>query len=108
MKLLLDECVDQRLAKELQGHVVETVQWMGWTGIKNGQLLTLAEKQFDVLITVDRNLPFQQNLSKFKIAVLIVCAPTNRLVDLKPLVPNILATLPNVQIGQATRVGNCN
>jgi hypothetical protein len=107
VKLLLDECVDQRLAKELQGHVVETVQWMGWAGIKNGQLLTLAEKQFDVLITVDRNLPFQQNLSKFMIAVLIVCAPTNRLVDLKPLVPNILAALPSVKIGQATRVGNC-
>ena len=80
---------------------------MGWAGIKNGQLLTLAEKQFDVLVTVDRNLPFQQNLSKFTIAVLMVCAPTNRLVDLQPLVPNILVTLPNVQIGQAARVGNC-
>ena len=108
MKLLLDECVDQRLAKELHGYHAETVKRMGWVGIKNGQLLTLAEKLFDVLITVDQNLPFQQNLAKFKIAVLIVCAPTNRLVDLKPLVPDILAALPNVQIGQATRVGNCD
>ena len=81
---------------------------MGWAGIKNGHLLTLAEQQFDVLITVDRNLPFQQNLSKFNIAVLIVCAPTNRLVDLKPRVPDILAELPNIKIGQATRVGNCD
>jgi len=81
---------------------------MGWAGIKNGHLLTLAEQQFDVLITVDRNLPFQQNLAKFKIAVLIVCAPTNRLVDLKPLVPDILAELTNIKIGQATRVGHCS
>ena len=108
MKLLLDECVDQRLAKEFHSYPIETVKRMGWAGIKNGQLLTLAERQFDVLITVDRNLPFQQNLSKFKIAVLIVCAPTNRLVDLKPLVPAILFELPNMKIGQATRVGNCD
>lgn len=107
MKLLLDECVDQRLAKEFHNHSITTVKRMGWAGIKNGHLLTLAEQQFDVLITVDRNLPFQQNLTKFKIAVLIVCAPTNRLMDLKPLVPAILSELPNMKIGQTTRIGNC-
>lgn len=59
MKLLLDECIDRRLAKDLEGHEVKTVPQMGWAGIKNGALLTLAENEFDVFITVDRNLSFQ-------------------------------------------------
>jgi hypothetical protein len=59
---------------------------MGWAGIKNGLLLTLAEKDFDVFITVDKNLSFQQNLPKFNIAVLVLHATSNRLADLKPLV----------------------
>lgn len=58
MKLLLDECVDQRLAKELSGHVVTTVPRMGWASKKNGELLKLAEQQFDVFITSDQNLSF--------------------------------------------------
>ena len=62
MKVLLDEFVDQRLAKDIVGHDVETVVSMGWASIKNGQLLALAAREFDVFITVDRNLSFQQNL----------------------------------------------
>ncbi len=105
MKVLLDECIDQRFAQELSGHDVKTVPTMGWANFKNGQLLTLAEREFDVFITVDHNLPYQQNLSKFNLAVVILRAPTNRLVDLEPLVPDLLATLPTVQAGQATTVG---
>ena len=60
MKVLLDECIDRRLAQELSGHEVKTVPAMSWAGITNGQLLTLAEREFDVLVTVDRNLPYQQ------------------------------------------------
>jgi Domain of unknown function (DUF5615) len=67
LKLLLDECVDRRFAGELPGHDVKTVPQMGWAGIKNGVLLTLAEAEFDVFITVDRNLSFQQNLPRFNI-----------------------------------------
>jgi len=89
VKLLLDECVDRRFARELQGHFVKTVPQMGWATIKNGELLALAEKEFDVFITVDRNLSFQQNLSKFGIAVLVLRAQSNRLADLKPLAPKI-------------------
>ena len=85
MKLLLDECIDRRLAKDLGGHDVRTVPQMGWAGIKNGALLTLAEAEFDVFITVDRNLSFQQNLPKVNIAVLVLKATSNRLADLKPL-----------------------
>jgi predicted nuclease of predicted toxin-antitoxin system len=105
VKLLLDECIDRRLAKDLEGHDVKTVPQMGWAGIKNGELLTLAEKEFDVFITVDRNLSFQQNPPKFNIAVLVLHASSNRLADLKPLVPKILSTLPILTKGEAEHVG---
>ena len=59
MKILLDECIDRCLARELKGHSVKTVPQMGWATIKNGRLLALAEKNFDVFLTVDRNLSFQ-------------------------------------------------
>ena len=104
MKLLLDECIDRRLATDLGGHDVRTVPQMGWAGIKNGALLTLAEGEFDVFITVDRNLSFQQNLPKFNIAVLVLHATSNRLADLKPLAPKILATLPTLIKGTAQHV----
>ena len=77
---------------------------MGWAGIKNGNLLRLAEKQFDAFVTVDRNLEFQQNLSQFNIAVLVLQATTNRLADLKTLVPHILAALPNAKHGSVTNI----
>ena len=105
MKLLLDECIDRRLAKDLVGHDVKTVPQMGWAGIKNGELLTLAEQDFDVFITVDRNLSFQQNLPKFDIAVLVLHATSNRLADLRPLVPKIISTLPTLRKGEAEHVG---
>lgn len=76
----------------------------GWAGIKNGQLLTLAEAEFDVFITVDRNLSFQQNLPLFNIAVIVLQAASNRLADLKPLVSEVLAILATVAKGQATTV----
>ena len=105
MKLLLDECIDQRLAKDMEEHDVRTVPQMGWAGIKNGALLNLAEQEFDVFITVDRNLSFQQNLHKFNIAVLVLHASSNRLGDLKPLAPKILAILPTLTKGVAEHVG---
>ncbi len=105
MNLLLDECIDRRLAKELKGHVVKTVPQLGWATIKNGRLLSLAEGKFDVFITVDRNLSFQQHLPKFRIAVLVIQARSNRVDDLKPLVPAILSALPECKIGRAVRVG---
>ena len=105
MKLLLDECIDRRLAHELEAHDVKTVPQVGWAGIKNGELLTLAEKEFDVFITVDRNLSFQQNLPKHNIAVLVLHAPSNRLADLRPLAPEILSTLPSLTKGEARHAG---
>ena len=105
MKLLLDECIDRRLAKELAGHEVKTVPQMGWAGIKNGELLALAEAAFDVFITVDRNLSFQQNLPKFNIAVLVLHARSNRLADLRPLIPKVLSILPTLSKGEAEHIG---
>ena len=66
MKILLDECVDRRLATEIYGHDVNTVPQMGWAGIKNGDLLALAENSFDLFVTVDRNLSFQQKPHAFQ------------------------------------------
>jgi hypothetical protein len=74
---------------------------MGWAGIKNGVLLALAEKEFEVFVTVDRNLSFQQNLPKFKIAVVVLSARSNRLADLQPLVPKLLCALPDLHPGAA-------
>jgi hypothetical protein len=105
VRLLLDECIDRRLALDLVGHDVKTVPQMGWAGIKNGALLTLAENEFNVFVTVDRNLSFQQNLPKFNIAVLVLHATSNRLADLKPLAPEILSTLPTLTKGTAQHIG---
>jgi hypothetical protein len=102
MKLLLDECIDRKLAREFVDYEIKTVPQMGWAGVKNGQLLALAEAEFDVFITVDRNLSFQQNLSQFNISVVVLHAPSNRLADLKPLAPKVLAVLDTLIKGQST------
>jgi hypothetical protein len=77
---------------------------MGWTGIKNGQLLGLASQEFDIFITVDKNLPFEQNLPQFNLAIIILHSQSNRLADLKPLVPKVLEVLATVTKGTATVV----
>lgn len=105
MRVLLDECVDRRLARQLSSHAVKTVPEMGWATIRNGDLLAPAEKEFDVFVTVDRNLSFQQNLRRFKIAVLVLRARTNRLVDLLPLIPKILEAIPRSKAGEVVSVG---
>ena len=90
MRVLLDECLDWRLARDIAGHDVKTARQMGWTTIKNGELLALATERFYVFVTVDRNLAFQQNLAAFSITVIVLRARTNRLADLKPLLPHEL------------------
>lgn len=104
MRLLLDECIDRRFAKEIEGHEVVTVPQAGWAGVKNGELLTLAQTQFDAFVTVDRNLAFQQNVPQFAIPIIILQAPTNRLKDLRLLLPRLLQILPTAPKGQISRV----
>lgn len=105
MKILLDECLDRRFARELLGYEVKTVPEMGWAGVKNGQLLTLAQLEFDVFITVDRNLSFQQNLSQFDLAVVVLQAQSNRLVDLQPLGSQVVAISDCLVKGQVAVIG---
>lgn len=100
MRILLDENLDWRLRRDLPGHTVESVPLIGWAGIENGQLLARAAKQFDVLLTMDNSLPKQQNLARFKIAVIGLRAPSNRLADTRPLMPMVLAVLPKVRPGK--------
>jgi hypothetical protein len=78
---------------------------MGWSTVENGELLALAAKEFDVFVTVDRNLSFQQNLPVFAIAVIVVRASSNRLSDLKLLVPELLASVLTAKAGAVTYVG---
>ncbi len=89
MRLLLDECVPARLKKALSAHVVSTVPQEGWSGCKNGMLLALAATNFDAFITVDKNLPYQQNVSKLAITVFVLDAHSNELPHLLPLVPSL-------------------
>ena len=105
MKILLDECVDRRLARDLAGHSVMTVPRRGWAGIKNGDLLALAEKEFEVFITVDRKLAKQQDLTEFDIAVVLIRSRSNRLEDIRPLVPELLAAISRAAKRALTSVG---
>ncbi len=105
MKVFVDECVDWRLARDIVGHEVKTARKMGWLTIKNGELLALAASEFEVFVTVDRNLSFQQNLPAFAIAVIVLRAPSNRLTDLKPLVAELLARIPSAKRGSVDYVG---
>jgi hypothetical protein len=101
VRVLLDECVDWRLARDLAGHDVKTARQMGWTTITNGELLALASQHFDVFVTVDRNLSFQQRLVAFTIAVVVIRAKSNRLADLRALVPGLLAAIASAKRGSA-------
>ena len=87
MRLLLDESAPSRLRRALPGHEVRTVGEMGWSGVKNGKLLALAATVFDAFVTVDKNLPYQQNLSTLPIAVVVLDARSIELPILLPLVP---------------------
>jgi len=82
VRVLLDECVPRRLKHELVGHEVRTAPEMGWASKRNGELLRLAEREFDAFLTVDRKLQHQQNLSTFPIAIIVMLARTNTLLDL--------------------------
>lgn len=105
MKVFVDECVDWRLARDIVGHEVRSAREMGWTTIKNGELLALAAREFEAFVTVDRNLSFQQNLPAFAIAVIVLRAPSNRLADLRPLVPELLARISSAKKGTVEYVG---
>ena len=104
MRLLLDECVPKRLGRLLGPHVVRTVPQEGWGGLKNGELLSKAAESFDVFVTVDQGIRYQQNLVAYDICVAALSANSNDISDLRPLVPNLLASLESASPGQVIRV----
>ena len=104
MRLLLDESVPRRLKEALSPHAVRTVGDMGWSGMKNGALLSRAAAEFDAFVTVDQNLPYQQNLARLPIAVIVLVAPSNQLRDLLPTVPKLLAALAALKPGEYSQV----
>ncbi len=107
MRLLLDECVPHKLNSFFiaAGHHCETVREAGWEGMKNGELLSQAEFRFEVLITVDKNLRYQQNLKNRVISILIIRAQSNDIDDLRLLVPSALTSLKSIKPGQMIEIG---
>jgi len=99
MRILLDECLNWRLARGLPGHSVTSVQRMGWSGVKNGELLALAEKQFDLFITGDRNLSFQQNLRHTSLSIVVLAGESTQFDYTFPLMADVLRLLPTLQPG---------
>ena len=105
MRILLDENLPLDLAQEFGAHQAQTVAGLGWTGVKNGELLRRAADQFDALVTMDRNLEFQQPLSRQPFGVVVIHAQSNRMVHQKPLVGAILTALSGLTPGELRRVG---
>lgn len=106
MRVLLDECVDWRLLRDLSGFDVKTVAQMGWRETTNGALLSLAAREFDVFVTVDKNLAFQQNVPSLPIAVIVLHGASPRLRDLRALMPALRAALPTIGRGLVHHVGD--
>lgn len=104
MRLLLDESVPRRLRRALPNHEVRTVGEMGWSGVKNGKLLALASAAFDAFITVDKNLPYQQNLTTLPVAVIVLDAASIELPALLPLIPALELELSSLKAKSYVRV----
>ena len=102
MKILLDECTPHVLKRLLTGFEITTVQDQGWAGITNGTLLRLAEENFDVLITSDQNLKYQQNLANRQIAILQL--PTNKVPIIVRLASVVQSALDNIEAGDFVEV----
>ena len=101
MRVLLDENLDRRLKKTFDEELeVLTVIERGWNGKKNGELLRLAEQEFDVFVTMDRNLEYQQNLRSFDLGIVLIAAKSNRRKDVEPLMPEVSRALDKVQAGE--------
>ena len=106
MRVFIDECIDWRLSRDITGHDVKTAHQMGWDGVKNGALLALVSGKFDVFLAVYRNLAIQNRVPHLAFAVMVLQAHTNRLADLRPLVPDLLQLMPQVQPGELVQIGS--
>ena len=105
MRVLLDENLPLALGPLLAGHEVVTVRGLGWTGLQNGALLRAAHGQADAFVTMDANLEFQQRLTGLPFGVLVIHARSNRMADLQPLVPLVLAAFNDLGPGLVHHIG---
>ena len=106
MRILLDECVPRPLKRELVDYEVRTVVEMGWSGKKNGELLQLMlQERFTIFLTADQNLRYQQNLQQAGVAVVVLIAPTNRISNLVPLMPDVRSVLSTIAPGEVIEIG---
>ncbi len=105
MQILFDESVTWALRPILLGeHEVATAKYLGWDSKSNGELMKLARDKFDVLITADQSIPYQQNITEADVAVVVLVARTNGINDLKPLVPELLNRLNDLKRGEIIRI----
>jgi predicted nuclease of predicted toxin-antitoxin system len=104
MRVLLDECIPVRVAAELPKHDVRTIRAMGWRGKKNGELLRLAACEFDVFVTLDRGLAYQQRIAHLRLGVITLVAPSNEIEAVLPLIPALRHAVLKVKPGQVIRV----
>ena len=106
MRVLLDECLPRKLKYDVRADFVRTVPEMGWASIENGELLRLAASEFDIFLTRDRNLEYQQNLATFDLSVIVLVAPTNDIEDLRPLMDAVNEVIPSIKPKAVMYVGN--
>lgn len=99
MRVLLDECLPRKLKFDVEAEFVRTVPEAGWASKQNGELLKLAEQDFDVLLTNDQNMEHQQDIRSFDLAFVVLVAPTNDIVDLLPLMPSVNQILKMIKPG---------
>lgn len=105
MRVLIDNCVPWRLGDVIVGHVVDSVVKLGWADLDDGPLLDAMAGRFDVLVTTDKSIPFQQRLAERPVALVVLRARSNRLIDLLPLVPGLLEALRDIAPGEVREVG---
>jgi hypothetical protein len=105
MRILLDESLPKELQSEISGHDIRTVAEMSWSSLKNGDLLARCAGRFDIFPTADQNLRYQQNLSTLPVAVIVLAAKSNRIADLRPLIPELLGAIAVLVPGTFSQIG---
>jgi predicted nuclease of predicted toxin-antitoxin system len=107
MRVLIDECIDERFRNYLPGHDCQTARYAGLAGLRNGEILAAAETaKFDVFLTADQGIEYQQNLTERVIAIIVFRTKSNRLKDLLPHIPACLAHITSIRSGQVVRIGD--
>jgi hypothetical protein len=104
MRVLLDECVNPRVKNAFAKHEVRTVIEMGWGGITNGRLMALVQQRFDVFVTIDQNLEYQQNLTKLTFGLVVVAVPDNNIKYYRPIFAELMKAAESVRPGQVIHI----